>query len=96
MFVVLLRYIEPLSAIDACIEEHRRFLDRHFEAGHFIASGAKVPRDGGVILAHNLSRDALETILKEDPFRRERLADYEIIEFSARKVGPGLEALLRT
>ena len=95
MFVVLLRYTAPLAAIDAHIEEHRRFLDRHFEGGHLIASGAKVPRDGGVILAHNLSRAALETLLEEDPFKRERLADYEIIEFSARKVAPGLEALLQ-
>ncbi len=95
MFVVLLRYTQPLSAIDVHVEEHRRFLDRHYAAGNFLASGAKIPRTGGVILAHRLSRAELDAVLAEDPFKRERLADYEVIEFRPSKFAPGLESLLQ-
>jgi uncharacterized protein YciI len=82
MFIVSLTYRVPLERIDAAIEEHVAFLARHYEAGHFLASGRKVPRTGGVILADGLDRDALDRVLAEDPFHREGLADYEVIEFS--------------
>ncbi len=94
MFVVLLEYVQPLTAIDAYIEEHRRFLDRHYAAGHFIASGPRRPRTGGVILAHRLTREELDLVLAEDPFRRESLAQYRVIEFSPSKSAPDLDALL--
>jgi len=94
MFIVLLHYVQPLSAIDSFIEEHRDFLDRHFRAGHFVLSGPQVPRIGGVILARNLDRQQLDAVLVEDPFYRERLARYEVIEFNPSKFADGAEHLL--
>ncbi len=94
MFIVLLHYVQPLSAIDAHIQPHREFLDRHYRAGHFVMSGAQVPRIGGVILARNLDRQQLDSVLAEDPFYRERLARYEIIEFNPNKFADGAEQLL--
>ena len=82
MFIVSHTYRVPLERIDAAHEEHVAFLERHYEAGHFLASGRKVPRTGGVILADGLDRDALERVLAEDPFHREGFADYEVTEFN--------------
>ncbi len=67
-----------LAEIDAHLDAHRAFLDRHFATGAFLASGPKVPRTGGVILAHGTDRQALELTLNQDPFRQLGLANYVI------------------
>lgn len=94
MFIVLLRYVKPIEVIEGHVQEHRDYLARHYAAGHFVASGPQVPRVGGAILAHGLSRPELDAVLAEDPFHREQVAQYQVIEFDATKVAPGFEALL--
>lgn len=84
VFVIDLTYRVPLSAIDARIEPHIEFLKRHYARGTFIASGPKIPRDGGVILARATSRADIERIITEDPFHADGLAEYRITEFLAR------------
>lgn len=93
MFVVLLRYVKPLESIDSLLPAHGEFLERHFAAGHFLAAGRRVPRSGGVILARALDRASLERILAEDPFAVHGAAEYEVLEFTASRTAPGLEAL---
>lgn len=95
MYIVLLTYVQPLSAVEAHLQEHRAFLDRHYAAGHFVASGARVPRTGGVILARGLTRPELDQVLAEDPFHRAQVARYEVIEFAPSKAAPGFEGLLQ-
>jgi uncharacterized protein YciI len=94
MFIVLVQYMQPLATIEAHLAEHRAFLDRHYAAGHFLASGPQVPRTGGAILARNLTRTELEAVLTEDPFHREQIATYQIVEFSPNKFAEGAEQLL--
>ena len=48
---------------------HVRFLKKYYASGHFLVSGRKIPRDGGIILAVGKRRDEIEAIIKEDPFR---------------------------
>ncbi|WP_297392114.1 YciI family protein [Acidiferrobacter sp.] len=91
MFVILLHYVKPLAEVDKYLQEHRKFLDKHYAAGHFLASGAQVPRIGGVILAKSVSREELDVVLNEDPFYREDLATYQVIEFSPAKYAVGAE-----
>lgn len=93
MFVVTLSYLVDIERIDAAMAAHRQWLDGQYEDGVFLASGAKVPREGGVILAAGLERSELEARLARDPFRERGLAEYSIVEFVARKVAPGLERL---
>lgn len=94
MFVVLLHYMQPIAAVERRLGEHRAFLDRHFAAGHFVASGAQVPRVGGVILARGMSRQQLDEVLAEDPFHRDQIAQYQVIEFDPTKFAAGAEAVL--
>ncbi|MES2152337.1 MAG: YciI family protein [Pseudomonadota bacterium] len=91
MFIVLLHYVQPLEVVEKYLQEHRNFLDKHYAAGHFLASGAQEPRIGGVILARNLSRKELDLVLNKDPFSREQLATYQVIEFSPTKCALGAE-----
>lgn len=93
MFIVLLHYVQPLSAVEQHLEAHRAYLDAHYAAGHFLASGAQVPRVGGVILARVGERAALDAILAEDPFQGAGVAQYQVIEFQPSKFAPGAETL---
>src|SRR4051812_16140237 len=81
MFLVLLNYIKPIDEVMQLAPEHREYAARQYAAGNFLLSGRKEPRTGGLILARAENRAALEAILAEDPFQRERVAEYEIIEF---------------
>lgn len=94
MFVVLLHYLQPLADIEAFLQEHREYLERQYAAGHFVASGPQVPRVGGVILVRNLGRDALDVVLAQDPFYREGIAQYQIIEFAPNKFAAGAQWVL--
>lgn len=93
MFVVLLTYTADLAKVDAALPEHVTFLEKNYSKGLFLASGRKVPRTGGVILARGQSKEALEAILAEDPFVTRGLAEYEVIEFVPTRTATGLEIL---
>lgn len=94
MFIVLLHYLQPLAVVESHLAEHRAYLDRHFAAGHFVASGPQVPRIGGVILARGLSRPELDDVLAEDPFYREKVAQYQVIEVDPNRFATGAQAAL--
>lgn len=101
MFIVLLTYQRPLADIDRRMRAHVAFLEEGYRAGVFVASGRQVPRTGGVILAVAPSRGAVEALMELDPFVREGLARFEVIEFRtslhhpdlARFADPGTRAL---
>ena len=81
MFVVELTYKAPLPKVDAFMAAHVAFLDKHYAAGTFLVSGRQVPRTGGIILAVGKAKADIETIMKEDPFVANGLADLRVIEF---------------
>ena len=68
MFVIELTYTAGLAAIDAHMAAHVSFLKKYYASGHFLVSGRKIPRDGGIILAVGESRQQIEAIIQEDPF----------------------------
>ena len=83
MFVIELIYKADLSEIDAHMTAHVRFLKKHYASGHFLVSGRKIPRDGGIIIALGKDRGEVEAIIREDPFCTAGLADFRVIEFRA-------------
>jgi uncharacterized protein YciI len=83
MFVIELTYKATLAEIDANMAAHVHFLNKYYAAGHFLVSGRKIPRDGGIIVAMAKSRPQIEAIIREDPFIERGLADFRIIQFRA-------------
>ena len=83
MFVIELSYKADLAEIDAHMAEHVAFLKKYYGAGHFLVSGRKIPRDGGIILAAGKTKQQVEALIKEDPFHQHGLADFRVIEFRA-------------
>jgi uncharacterized protein YciI len=93
VFVVTLSYTVPLEDVDRVLPEHVAWLERQYAAGTLLASGRRVPRTGGVLLARAEDRAALDALLAGDPFHREGLAEYQVVEFTPSMTAPGLEAL---
>lgn len=93
MFVVSLTYVCEMSEVEKYLEEHIQYLDNQYAQDNFIASGRKVPRTGGVILANVDNIDLLNKILSNDPFKKHGLAEYEIIEFIPSKTVKELDFL---
>lgn len=93
MYVLTLTYLVGLEQVDRVRDAHMVWIGEQYEAGRFLASGAKVPRDGGVILARQMGREELDEVIASDPFTREGVAAYEVVEFRATSVAEGLEAL---
>lgn len=94
MFIVILTYKVPLEQIEIHLENHILYLKEQYNKGVFLASGRKVPRSGGIILAKTYDKSELELILKQDPFNQNALADYEIIEFLPSMTCDKLEFLI--
>ncbi|HMJ70457.1 MAG TPA: YciI family protein [Cyclobacteriaceae bacterium] len=94
MFVINLNYIAPLEKIDAIMGDHMKFLQKYYKLNAFVASGRKVPRTGGIILALAKSKEEVEKIINEDPFVKNRLAEYSITEFKTSQVHPDVKSFL--
>lgn len=94
MYIVSLTYKASLEAIDKELTNHIDYLKKQYAAGNFLASGRKIPRNGGVILAKAQSREELDEILRQDPFNQNNLADYEVIEFVPSMTSKELNYLL--
>lgn len=94
MFIINLNYIVPLEQLDAHMTEHVKFLKVYYKKNVFVASGRKVPRTGGIILALANSKEEVEQIIKEDPFYIHKLAEFTITEFLTSQSHPDLKGLL--
>ena len=91
MFIIELIYKVDLARIDKHMAAHVKFLKKHYAAGHFLVSGRKIPRDGGIILAVGKSREEIESIAAEDPFVTNGLAEARVIEFRASQRAPDID-----
>jgi uncharacterized protein YciI len=94
VFVLLLTYIKPLSEVDALMREHVAWLDAQYDAGHFLVSGRRIPRTGGVILARGDDREEIEALAASDPFVTGGVARCEVIQFRASQNAAGLDRLM--
>ncbi len=81
MYILSLNYVKPVSEIEKFIDEHIEYLKKYYKAGVFVMSGRKVPRTGGVILAKGISLEELDTVIHEDPFHVNGVAEYTVTEF---------------
>lgn len=94
MFIIDLTYKVPLEQVDKFLHEHIEFLNEQYDQNNFIASGRKVPRTGGIILARITDRKEVENIIEKDPFRINNVADYAITEFIPGKTSEELKFLM--
>jgi uncharacterized protein YciI len=94
MFIINLNYIVPLEQLDAHMADHVKFLQKYYKQNVFVASGRKVPRTGGIILALAKSKAEVEKIIHEDPFFIHELAEFSVTEFLTSQYHPDLKEFL--
>ncbi len=82
MFIAILTYKKPLEEVDRFLQAHRDYLAEHYAAGDFIASGPQTPRVDGVIMIKADNRVTVNSIIAQDPFNVNGIADYQIEEFT--------------
>ncbi|KRN26651.1 YciI family protein [Liquorilactobacillus mali] len=85
MFFFSLTYKEPISEVEKYLNEHNQYLDKFYKNGNFVFSGRKIPRIGGVILCKAKDLQAAEDIYHNDPFYKNGIAEYNVIEFQPTK-----------
>ncbi len=95
MFIINLTYKVPLEELDTHMTDHVKYLHKYYKLNVFVASGRKVPRTGGIILALAKSKEALEEIIQEDPFYIHKLAEFNVTEFLTSQHHPDLKKLLK-
>lgn len=85
MFIVNLTYVKPLEEVEKHLVEHIKFLNKYYTINKFICSGRKNPRTGGVILCNAKNMEEVNEIISEDPFNKNSIANYDVVEFQPTK-----------
>ena len=85
MFIVNLTYVKPLEKVEKHLAEHIKFLNKYYTINKFICSGRKNPRTGGVILCNAKNMEEVNEIISEDPFNKNSIANYDVVEFQPTK-----------
>lgn len=92
MLILSLTYVVPIEQADAHMQAHMEWVKEGYDRGWFIASGRKIPRTGGTILARG-DRAELEAYCANDPFTIHGIATYDISELAITTVAAGFEML---
>lgn len=95
MYFVQLRFAGNRGEAARHMDAHKAWIARGFEDGVFLMVGSIRPDLGGAILVHNISRDALETRVQDDPFVAEGIVEAEILELAPARTDERL-AFLKT
>ena len=94
MFIITLRYTAPLDQLDAHMADHMKFLRKYYKENRFLTSGRQVPRTGGIIVAVGKSKEEIESIMREDPFCRNNLAEFTVTEFLNSQMHPEFKKMV--
>lgn len=90
LFVIDIAYVVPFEQIEPVLAPHMEFVRRGYADGHFLMSGPKTPRTGGVVIAMGTSKAEIEALMAQDPFAVAGVVTMEITEFSASNRVAGL------
>lgn len=94
MFIVLLTFAENKALASQFMAGHNQWLQQGFDDGVFLLAGSLQPNLGGSIVAHQVTRSALEDRLRADPFVQQHVVTTEILEISPKKAEARLSFLL--
>lgn len=94
LFLILLQYIKPHFAVDQYFGRHKVFLDQYVNKGNFICCGRKKMKTGEFILCKAENRKEVQRIVAEDPFDKNQLAVFEIVEYDVTALSDDFKSLL--
>lgn len=94
MFIIDLKYIQPLSEIEKFLPLHIEFLEKNYAEGNLLMSGRKNPRTGGMMFCTLKTEQEVINMIASDPFKINNLAEYTITEFHPTKACGKLKFLI--
>jgi len=94
MYILFINPSKSPQALTPVFPAHSEFLERYCRAGKFILTGGLTARPAGVVLANVNSEEELHAMLAGDPFVREQVAEYEVIEFKPSRYHESLASLM--
>ncbi len=76
-------YLVPFAEFSELVPKHREFLQKGYDAGHFLCSGPQIPARGGFLLARAECLEKLQEILADEPFTKAKKMRFSrITEFN--------------
>jgi uncharacterized protein YciI len=94
MFVVTLRFSTNKAGAPALMQAHNDWIRAGFDDGIFLMAGSLKPGLGGAVLAHGVTREALEERVQADPFVAQDVVEAEILEIAPGRADERLDFLL--
>lgn len=94
MFIVLLKFAKNRADAAQFMPMHKDWIRAGLEDGVFGLVGSLKPAQGGMLLAHNISLEALQQRVAEDPFVQHQVVSSEIIEVAPNQADQRLAFLL--
>lgn len=94
MFIILLKFSDNKSQASQYMAGHKEWIQRGFADGVFLLVGSLQPNQGGAVLAHNTSLEALQNRLNDDPFVAENVVTAAILEVAPNQANERLRFLL--
>ena len=94
LFVIDLEYTVPFDQIEPVLAPHMDFVAQAYQQGHFLLSGPKDPRTGGIVVAQAPNLETLQALLAQDPFVSENLVKVTISSFQPSNRAPALRDVL--
>ena len=81
-------YLVPFEELAELIPRHRQFLQKGYDAGHFLLSGPQASARGGVLLARAESLEKLQELLAEEPLTQAKKMRLRMVEFTPMQYQP--------
>lgn len=94
MFCVQLRFSRNKAQAAHHMADHQRWIQQGFDDGVFLVTGSLVGQQGGMVLAHNTTREALEARVALDPFVARDVVAAEITQMLPNRADARLQFLM--
>ncbi len=94
MFIIILTYQKSIEIVMSNLDAHKNYLEKYYSLNKFICSGRQEPRTGGIILCNAKDKIEVNLIIKEDPFYKNNIAKYEIIQFIPTNYADGFKEFI--
>lgn len=93
MLIAISKYTKPLDEVDVYRPEHHVYIKPLLAEGKLLITGRQNPGVGGVMVAGKISPEEFEKILSDDPFVKNGVAKYQIVDFNPMFYHPSLKFL---
>lgn len=93
MYLLIVSYTKPLEEVTPHFSTHLDWVKQYIDAGIFLFVGPKKSKLGGVIGVKSIDRNKLKSILSEDSFVKNDVAEYQIVDFDCKHTASEFDLL---